>query len=157
MSLRDRIQPQTVAWREAVTSKKRALERLSHYLSQAESGLDENAIFEKLLERERLGSTGLGQGVAIPHCRLPGVTDAVAALMTLEDGVDFEAADRRPVDLLLALVVPEDCAEVHLELLAQAAEMFSDPAFCQRLRQAPSAEALYALISGWQPRQQRRA
>ncbi|HEX7028124.1 MAG TPA: PTS sugar transporter subunit IIA, partial [Gammaproteobacteria bacterium] len=108
-------------------------------------------IFDKLLERERLGSTGLGGGVAIPHCRLAEARQAVVALMTLDSPVDFDSRDKKPVDILFALIVPEDCNEMHLKILATAAEMFSDPKFCQSLRSCESDSDLRTLSENWQP------
>lgn len=145
------IKPDIVICRESVASKKRALEKLSEYLAQSDSNLTDAMIFDKLLERERLGSTGLGGGVAIPHCRLAEARRAVVALMTLAEPVDFDSRDKKPVDILFALIVPEECNEMHLKILATAAEMFSDPKFCQLLRTCDSDEELRKLSENWQP------
>lgn len=126
------------------SSKKRVLENISQFIGEQVEQLDGDELFSNLLARERLGSTGLGAGVAIPHCRLRQLDRAVGALITLEQPVDFEAVDDRPVDLLFALVVPEHSTQEHLNTLAMLAEMFSNMAFCQRLRQAGDAAALYA-------------
>lgn len=141
---------QSVACRETAVSKKRVLEKVSRLLATAE-GLNEIEVFDRLLERERLGSTGLGHGVAIPHCRMPEARRAAVALMTLQAGVDFEARDGQPVDIIFALIVPEHCTETHLQILATAAEMFSDPGFCARLRACEANQQLYELVNCWQP------
>ena len=151
MPLSQHIIPNTIACKESATSKKRALEILSHYLAASQTSLNEVDIFDKLLERERLGSTGLGESVAIPHCRMAEASQAMIALVTLDQGIDFDARDGKPVDLLFALIVPEDCTETHLKLLAAAAEMFSDADFCKSLRTCDSSEALYQLLINWQP------
>jgi PTS system nitrogen regulatory IIA component len=145
------IKPDIAVCRASVTSKKRALEKLSEYLAQYDPNLTDTVIFDKLLERERLGSTGLGGGVAIPHCRLAEARQAVVALMTLDSPVDFDSRDKKPVDILFALIVPEDCNEMHLKILATAAEMFSDPKFCQSLRSCESDSDLRTLSENWQP------
>lgn len=144
------LSPDSVACRETAASKKRVLEKMSRLLAAAED-LNEIDVFDKLLERERLGSTGLGHGVAIPHCRMPEARRAAVALMTLQAGVDFEARDGRPVDIAFGLVVPEHCTETHLQILAKAAEMFSDPGFCARLRACETNQQLYELVSCWEP------
>lgn len=149
MIISNLIKPGAVICRDSVTSKKRALEKLSEYLSAGEPGLTSAMVFDKLLERERLGSTGLGEGVAIPHCRLAEAPHAIIALVTLEAPIDFDARDKKPVDILFALVVPENCSETHLKILASAAEMFSDSAFCRSLRDCNSNEDLLALLSNW--------
>ena len=151
MLISDLIKADAVVCHESVASKKRALERLSVYLSQDDPELTETLVFDKLLERERLGSTGLGDGVAIPHCRIAEAQHAVIALVTLAEPIDFDARDKKPVDVLFALVVPENCNETHLKILANAAEMFSDSQFCKALRESSSNEALLALVSNWRP------
>jgi PTS system nitrogen regulatory IIA component len=144
------LNPVSVACRESAGSKRRVLEKISSLLAAPE-GLNEAEVFDKLLERERLGSTGLGQGIAIPHCRLQQAHDAHVALMTLQTPVNFEARDGRPADIVFGLIVPEHGTETHLQILAKAAEMFSDAEFCARLRASASNEQLYELVNGWQP------
>lgn len=132
-----------------VTSKKRALEVLSELICGTSTALNANAIFNKLISREKLGSTGLGKGVALPHARVEGSDIALAGFIKLDDGIDFDAFDRQPVDLLFALVVPEHFTDEHLQILARLAEMFSDPDFCKALRGAGNAAELYGLLVGW--------
>jgi PTS system nitrogen regulatory IIA component len=150
MIISEILKPESTSCRETAGSKKRVLEKISKLLA-ATQNLNESAIFDKLLERERLGSTGLGHGVAIPHCRLQEAQSASVALMTLQTGVNFESRDGKPVDIVFGLIVPEHCTETHLKILANAAEMFSNPAFCALLRASETSEQLYKLVSCWQP------
>jgi PTS system nitrogen regulatory IIA component len=120
-------------------SKKKALELLSNLLADAAPGLTQDGIFDRLLERERLGSTGLGHGIALPHARIRNIDQAYGAFIQLTDGVEFDAIDNRPVDLLFALLVPEAATQEHLQLLATLAEMFSNQEFCAGLRQATTS------------------
>ncbi|MFK7854453.1 MAG: PTS sugar transporter subunit IIA [Granulosicoccus sp.] len=106
--------------------------------------LTDMEILDALISRERLGSTGLGHGVALPHSRLNTISVPVAAFITLEEGVDFESADGKPVDLAVGLLVPEKCNDEHLKILAKLARRFSDEAFRSTLRQFDDAESLYA-------------
>lgn len=130
-------------------SKKRLLEKASSLIAQSDPNLGEGEVFESLLSRERLGSTGVGRGVAIPHGRLAGVERTVGAFVRLDEPVDYDAADGQPVDLLFALLVPESSTEEHLQLLATLAEMFSDDQLLKRLREAESPAALHELLSDW--------
>jgi PTS system nitrogen regulatory IIA component len=108
-------------------------------------------VFDGLVGRERLGSTGLGHGVALPHTRSARIKQAVGAFLHLEKGVDFDSLDRTPVDLLFGLLVPDDAPERHLQTLARLAEMFRDPALCEALRAAAAPPALYELLNDWKP------
>ncbi len=135
-----------------VTSKKRALEQLSELLMADQQPTDETvrAVFEGLCVRERLGSTGLGRGVALPHSRAADIEQPRAAVIRLSQAIDFDAPDRSPVDLLFGLLVPEHGNDEHLRILSQLAEMFRDEALCTRLRQCQSDQELYATIDDWQ-------
>lgn len=124
-------------------SKKRVLEFIAEQIHQHNSALSEGQIFNNLISRERLGSTGIGQGIAIPHCRLEGLEQVIGVLMTLEETVEFDAIDNQPVDLVFALIVPKEATSEHLELLSQLAEKFNERTFCDRLRQCQDASALY--------------
>ncbi len=134
-------------------SKKRVLEQLSQLLAANQETLSQNQVFDSLLSRERLGSTGLGHGVAIPHGRMKESDHTLAAFIKLQQGVDFDASDNQPVDLLFALLVPEEATEEHLQLLAQLARMFSDAALVQQLRNAADAHSLLTIIKEWQGQQ----
>lgn len=124
-------------------SKKRVIQSLAERLAASLDGVSEVDLFDQLIARERLGSTGLGQGIAVPHCRLGQIERPVAALARLDDAVDFESPDRKPVDLLFVLVVPEAATDDHLNLLAAVVERFNDSSLVTALRQAPDNEALY--------------
>jgi len=152
MHLVDLLAPERVASGAKASGKKRLLESLAHMLADGDAER-ERLMFDSLCQRERLGSTALGHGVAIPHGRSAGITMATGALLRLAEPVDFGAADGEPVDLLFALAVPEHFTQQHLVLLAQVAEMFGDETFRKRLREATDADALYALMCRWRPGQ----
>ncbi|RDH86726.1 MAG: PTS IIA-like nitrogen-regulatory protein PtsN [endosymbiont of Escarpia spicata] len=128
------------------SSKKRVLEELGQRLAGEIPALTQDMVFDSLLQRERLGSTGLGRGIALPHARMPQVTNAIGAFIQLRQGADFDAVDGQPVDLAFAMLVPEEATEVHLQLLAKLAAMFSDAGFCDKLRQAETSEGVFELI-----------
>ncbi|WP_210396555.1 PTS IIA-like nitrogen regulatory protein PtsN [Motiliproteus sediminis] len=125
------------------SSKKRILENCSELIADQVDGLDAEEIFGGLINRERLGSTGIGEGVAIPHCRLEECREATGALVKLPEPVDFDAIDGQPVDLLFVLLVPSEATEAHLQILAALAEMFNDAGLRQRMRAASDEDALY--------------
>ncbi len=131
-----------------LSSKKAALEALSRLIAGASIRLDEQDVFNSLLTRERLGGTGLGNGIAIPHGRLKDGISTIAAFIKLQQGVDYDAVDQQPVDLIFALLVPEHSTEEHLQVLAQLAEMFNQPDFLTQLRREESEEAIYGLLTG---------
>jgi PTS system nitrogen regulatory IIA component len=126
-------------------SKKRVLEQVGELLATAAPNLSSEEVFEQLLERERLGSTGLGHGIALPHARLKGITQACGALVRLETGVDYDAIDNQPVDLVFGLLVPHDATQEHLQLLAKLASLFSNEGFRNKLREAKDCDAVIAL------------
>lgn len=142
----DRVQPHA-----DIASKKRALELLSTLIAESRTDLDQGEIFTSLLNREKLGSTGLGHQVAIPHGRVASPGPAVGAFVSLVQPIEFDAIDDQPVDLLFALIVPEESTSEHLAILAQLAELFRDEAYCQKLRDAESPEDLIRLLSDWHP------
>ena len=153
MKISQLLLPERVLTGTSVSSKKRLLEQLSDLLVSGAGGLDANAVFDSLLARERLGATGLGHGVALPHGRLCGLNSTLAAFIHSATEVDFDAPDQRGVDLVFALAVPEQAADEHLELLAQLAGMCRDPEQREALRAAPSSEAVIAVIVDWELRQ----
>ena len=148
MHIADFITPERVIWKPKVSSKKRALEEVSGLIAGAQPNLVEMEIFDCLLARERLGSTGLGHGVAIPHGRLKSVTHPIGAFAVLNKGVDFDAMDGAPVDLVCALVVPLESTEEHLQILASLAALFSDERLRDGMRRASGAEEVYTLLTG---------
>ena len=129
-----------------VSSKKRALEEIAKVVASEVSELDQQEVFEKLIAREKLGSTGFGNGIAIPHCRLKGCANPVSALLLLDHPIDFDAIDGAPVDLLFVLLVPEAATDAHLELLRQIASMLDREDVRKRLRAARDNKALYQVV-----------
>jgi len=132
---------------DPASSKKRILEQAAQLLAGNADELGAEQIFERLLERERLGSTGLAGGVALPHARMPGLEDSRGAFLQLTTPVEFDALDGQPVDLVFALLVPNDATEEHLQLLAKLATMFKEEPLRERLREAEADEAM-AILSG---------
>ncbi len=124
-------------------SKKRALELLANTIAQDIPAINADELFRRLIGRERLGSTGIGHGVAIPHCRVENCTGTVGALITLSEPIDFDAIDSQPVDILFAMLVPEDAHDEHLQTLATLAGALNNPEYRQRLRKAESDQSLY--------------
>lgn len=151
MKLTDIVAADRVASGLTFTSKKKAMEELARLLAKGAPGVDAADILNSLSSREKLGSTGLGHGVAIPHGRLTGVEGSVGAFMRLKTPLDYDAHDGQPVDLIFGLLVPSNATEAHLKHLAAIAEMFSDEAFCKKMRGAGEDAALYALLSEFKP------
>lgn len=149
MNLSTLLDPERVICCPDIGSKKRALELLSERLASGAEGIAGGDIFEGLLARERLGSTGLGHGVAIPHGRCPGLDRPVAAFIKLAQGIDYDAPDRQPVDLIFALLVPAAANEEHLRILSALARLFSDREAVAKLRRAEGADLLLAVIRDW--------
>ncbi|MGD8407331.1 MAG: PTS IIA-like nitrogen regulatory protein PtsN [Thiohalophilus sp.] len=147
MQLTDFLSPDRIICDSEASSKKRALELLSELLASDQQDASATDIFESLISRERLGGTGIGYGVAIPHGRLKNCDHATAAFLQLKQAIDFDAIDKQPVDLLFALVVPEESNEDHLKLLAMLAGMFNDDEFRQRARECHSGEEMQRLLS----------
>jgi PTS system nitrogen regulatory IIA component len=133
-----------------VASKKRAFERIGELL-EAGSHLAHNTVFESLFAREKLGSTGLGEGIAIPHGRIKGLHEAVGALIKLKTPIPFDAPDGRPVSLLFVLLVPEQATDMHLQILGELAQMFSDKPMRTRLGACDDASELFRLVQEWSP------
>lgn len=127
-------------------SKKRALELVADALARGDDELGQGDAFTSLISRERLGSTAVGHGVALPHGRLDGIEETRGALVRLTTPVDFEAADGEPVDLLFGLLVPVECSAEHLDALSAVAAAFDDVALRAALRAAPDADAVLALL-----------
>ena len=148
MRISDILTSERIICNVNLSSKKAALEALSGLIASASIRLDEQEVFNSLLTRERLGGTGLGNGIALPHGRLKDDLSTIAAFIKLKQGVDYDAADHQPVDLIFALLVPEHSTEEHLQVLAQLAEMFNKPEFLTQLRREESEEAIYGLLTG---------
>jgi len=124
-------------------SKKRLFENAANLICENQSELAASDVFTSLLAREKLGSTALGEGIAIPHCRINQCTEAVGCLITLEEAIDFDAPDGKPVDILFVLLVPEEAQQEHLTILGGLAELLSNREFCQGLRDAGDSQELH--------------
>jgi len=148
MLVDDLISTETVLPDVRASSKKRLLEVISKALARNDDDLSAREVFESLCARERLGSTGLGKGVAIPHCRVSGSSTVRAVFVRLAKPLAFDAVDGKPVDLLFALAVPEHCTSDHLKLLSEIAQKFSDSELLERLRAAGDPSELVRLLSG---------
>lgn len=125
-------------------SKKRLIETSAELIAGKVPDVSATQIYDALIAREQLGSTGLGDGIAIPHCRIPRCQKTIGCLVSLAEPVDFDAIDNKPVDLLFFLLVPENTLAGHLDTLRMLAEHFSKPEFCQRLRAATTDAELFA-------------
>jgi len=141
-----------------VTSKKRMFEQAG-LLFENNQGVARSLVFDSLFARERLGSTGLGQGVAIPHGRIKGLKEAVGAFVRLAQPVPFDSPDGKPVSLVFLLLVPEQATEQHLRVLSELAQMLSDRELREKLSTGTDAGTLHQHITAWQPHvaDQRRA
>lgn len=147
MNLADYLAASAVSVRNDITSKKRALEEISRTLGLSARFVAENEIFTSLVNREKLGSTGLGAGVAIPHGRLKGLDHAIAAFIKLETPINYDANDGEPVDLVFGLLVPQSATSEHLNILAKVAEMFRDEAHVAKIREASDPAELHRLLT----------
>lgn len=143
MKVIDLLTPERVFWRLNCQSKKKCLESIANLLSEQVTNLDSGDVFNALIAREKLGSTGLGHGVAIPHCHLPDLDQAYAMLITLESPIDFDAIDNRPIDILFALIVPDGQEQHHLDLLASIVETMGQQTIRETLRKSPDQLSLY--------------
>lgn len=132
------------------TSKKRVFEQVG-LMFENEQSLSRALITDSLFARERLGSTGLGHGVAIPHGRIKGLKNPLAAVVRVQQAIGFDAPDEEPVSLLIVLLVPEAATQRHLEILGEIAEMLSERELRERLKTEPDAAVVHQLISSWQP------
>jgi nitrogen PTS system EIIA component len=151
MHITDLITVERIICGAAAVSKDRSLVLLSELLATGQSNLVAGEIVTCLIEREGLCSTGLCRGVAIPHARLKDCTRATGAFLKLEQGVDFHAADRQPVDMLFAFIVPEHHIDEHLEILSLLAHLFSNRETCAQMRRCAQASDVIELLTHWQP------
>ena len=150
MSLISKILPlENVLLDAESASKKRVFERVGLLFENSQK-LSRSQVFDSLFAREKLGSTGLGQGVAIPHGRIKGLRDAVAAFVKTDTPIPFDAPDGLPVNLIFVLLVPERATDLHLQLLGELAQMFSDASFRERLMANNDPAAIHQMFTGWQ-------
>lgn len=133
-----------------VGSKKRVFEHVG-ILFENSHGIARSVIFDSLFAREKLGSTGLGQGVAIPHGRIKGLKEAVGAFVRLSEPIQFDAPDSKPVSLIFVLLVPANATDLHLQILSELAQLFSDKQLREELLALADATAVWERISNWEP------
>jgi PTS system nitrogen regulatory IIA component len=145
MEMTDLIDPGSVVANLRVNSKKQALQELAKRAAEL-TAQPERAIFDVLIERERLGTTGVGNGIAIPHGKLPDLDRLYALFARLETPIDFDAIDEQPVDLICILLVPETAGAYHLKALARVSRLLRDQATCEKLRGSNSADAIHTLL-----------
>lgn len=146
MEIVDLISLEGIVANLRATSKKQALQDLARRAADV-TGEPERAVFEVLIERERLGTTGVGNGIAIPHGKLPGLDRLYGLFARLETPIDFDAIDEQPVDLICLLLAPESAGADHLKALARVSRLLRDRSICEKLRGSESAEAIYALLT----------
>mgnify|MGYP005652465205 CR=1 FL=1 len=151
LELANILSPARTLCRAPVVSKKRFFETAAELINGDQKEIATELVFASLLAREKLGSTALGEGIAIPHCRMANCSQAVGSLITLSEPVDFEAPDRQGVDILFVLLVPEEGHQEHLDILAGLAGLLSRPDFCDQLRAANDASQLYQVAISYQP------
>ncbi len=146
MLLHDLISPERISLSISASSKKRLLEKISELLGETIPGLDNSTVFQSLFDRERLGSTGVGDGVALPHGRLKRLDRAVGACIILRDEMDYDSIDSKPVRIIFALLVPEEATEEHLQLLAQLARIFGEKENREQMLEAKQSDEVYNLL-----------
>ncbi len=148
MQISEILSSESVLCSKALLSKKTTLEELAKLIADTEPSLNYTEVFDCLVAREKLGSTGLGLGIAIPHGRLEGSIKTIAAFIQLQHGIDYDAVDQAPVDLFFALLVPEDSTDEHLQVLSHLAEMFSNTETLGRLRSETTADGIHKILTG---------
>lgn len=145
MKITDILSPESTFSNLALSSKKKVLEKVSQVMAEAINGQVQE-IYESLLSREKLGSTALGNGVAIPHGRFSQGDESVAVLILLEEPIDYDSPDNQPVDIIFAIMVPEDAKTEHLKYLAQIANLLSESSLVSQIRHSHCDQALYEII-----------
>jgi nitrogen PTS system EIIA component len=146
MQIADLITPRAVIPQLRVTGKKQALQEIARRAA-AVTGCPEREIYDVLAERERLGSTGIGRGVAVPHAKLPKINRLGGIFARLERPIPFEAVDDQPIDLIFVLLAPANARSEHLTALAMVSRLLRDRTICEKLRGTDKADALYALLT----------
>jgi len=146
MEISDLLTDKAVVANLKVTSKKQALQELAKQAADM-TGLHERAVFDVLMEREKLGTTGVGNGIAIPHGKLPSLDRLYGLFARLPSPIDFQSIDEQPVDLIFLLLAPESAGADHLKALARISRLLRDDAICEKLRGTDNDEALFALLT----------
>ncbi len=149
MNLENLVSEKAIVCNADIASKKRALELLAELLAEQVDPDQSLEIYQQLTEREKLGSTALGHGIALPHARAESCEQAVGAFIKLKQGIDFDSPDDIPTDLLFALMVPKDHTEEHLQILAGLASLFNDRQFRHNLRTASNDTELHSRLTNW--------
>jgi PTS system nitrogen regulatory IIA component len=143
MQLQVLLSPARTLFGAAGSSKKRVIESAANFLAEQNNALNADELFRNIIEREQLGSTAIGEGMAIPHCRMKNCSRALGALIKLDNPVDFEAIDQQPVDILFVLLVPEEEHDQHLKILAEIAGLFSKAEFRDEIRASANSQEMY--------------
>lgn len=139
------LSPQTIFLDTEISSKKKLLQLIANIVADR-TQLSESSIYSNLLSRERLGSTGLGQGFAVPHARLNDLDKTMACFFRLKEAVNFEAPDNQPVDLVFTIIIPEEATEEHLLILSSLARIFSREEICDAIRNAANKDEIAQII-----------
>ena len=147
MNITDVLSPDRACCDAPGISKKRVLEFIADFFSEHTDFVDANQLYHELISRERLGSTGIGEGIAVPHCRLSGCPRITGILLKLDSPVDFDAIDSEPVDLIFALVVPDEQNDEHLQTLSAIAELLQSSEVRQQLRSCSNSNSLYQIAT----------
>lgn len=147
MYLSDILTLELIQTRVEITSKKRLLECISELTSAGSQEINQNEVFDALLARERLGSTGMGHGVAVPHARLTNLSHAIGCLLVLKRPIEYDAMDSQPVQIAFGLLVPEHDNDSHLQLLADIAEKMNNPELLKQLLHSEDAKQIYHLLT----------
>jgi PTS system nitrogen regulatory IIA component len=145
MTISALLSPEKIFIDTEVTSKKKLLEMIANIVADR-SNLAQSTVYNNLLGRERLGSTGLGKGFAVPHARVPDLNQVIGCFFRLKQPVNFESPDNQPVDLVFTIVIPEEATEEHLLILSSLARIFSQPEVCQAIRDAANKEEIEKII-----------
>lgn len=148
MQISEILSSDSILCGQTFISKKTTLEELSRLLANTDSSISYLEVFDCLVTREKLGSTGLGKGIAIPHCRLKGSNKTIAAFIQLQHGINYDAIDEAPVDLFFALLVPENSTDEHLKILSHLAEMFSNTETLEQLRSETRVDGIHKILTG---------
>ena len=143
MVIDDILNQERTSCKISLSSKKRIFDFISDFLASSLPEINADDLFEHLTQREQLGSTGIGNGIAIPHCRCSNVTQTTGALITLQDPIDFDAADNHPVDIIFVLLVPKEANDEHLKTLSHLAERLDQTTFRNQLRKADDNLSLF--------------
>ncbi|HVE88328.1 MAG TPA: PTS sugar transporter subunit IIA [Burkholderiaceae bacterium] len=151
MNLISRILPATHVLIDLPASSKKRVFEQAGLLFENHQGVAHSKVFDSLFARERLGSTGLGQGVAIPHGRIKGLKESIAAFVRVESPIQFDAPDGQPVSLMIFLLVPEQASQQHLDILSELTQMLSDKPFRETLLSATDAHTVHVALTTWEP------